>query len=151
MTTVRCNPSSTYTRRRRPTFSTLADELFNFDIGNFVGTDSISRLPRVNVAETSDNYEIYVAAAGLTKDSFDINVEKNILTISADETANEDGDTRKYKRREFSYRKFKRSFRLPNTIETASITARYENGILTLTLPKKEEAKEPPTRKIEIH
>ncbi len=90
-----------------------------------------------------------MAAPGLNKEDFNISVEKNTLTINANKEANtEEGN--KYRRKEFSYLSFHRTFHLPNTIDSNAITAKYENGILQLTLSKKEEAKEKPARNIEI-
>ena len=99
--------------------------------------------------ENSDNLKIEVAAPGLTKKDININVEKDILTISAErEIKHKEGET--YSRKEFSYDNFKRTFQLPDTIDATNIKAIFKNGILEITLAKKEEAKELPARAIEI-
>ena len=86
---------------------------------------------------------------GLSKSDFEINVEKDVLTVSA-KVEKENEESVKYSRKEFNYNEFKRTFHLPETIDTSKIEANFNNGILTLTLAKKEEAKELPPRKIAI-
>jgi HSP20 family protein len=105
--------------------------------------------PAVNVTETPDNFRIEVAAPGLEKKDFNVAVENDLLTISSKKTAEEKTDSEKFTRREFNYFEFKRSFQLPDTVDVNAINASYEAGILTLTLPKKEEAK-PLQKNIEI-
>jgi HSP20 family protein len=96
--------------------------------------------PSVNVVETTNNFRLDIAAPGLAKEDFKINVEDNTLTISAEKKSEtKEGETNL--RREFAYLTFKRSFTLPETIAVADIKATYEAGILTLTLPKTEPQK----------
>ena len=139
---------------RRPAFATpVFDNLFNeLANGNFSKSKSnglTKNRPAVNVIESSDNFKIEVAAPGLTKKDININVEKDILTISAEREINQK-EEEKYSRREFSYDNFKRTFQLPDTVDAANIKATFKNGILEVTLTKKEEAKELPPRAIEI-
>ena len=105
--------------------------------------------PAVNVIENGDAFRIELAAPGLNKEDFNINVDKNVLRIEVKkEFKAEEGET--YKRREFGFYEFKRNFQLPETIDTAGIEASYKDGLLLILLPKKEEAKEKPARSIEI-
>ena len=105
--------------------------------------------PSINVLETAEHFKIEVAAPGFDKTDFNVSTEKNVLTIAAKkEVNNEPNGT--LRRKEFSYNAFERTFRLPDTIDAAAIGASYVNGILNVTLPKKEEAKEKPAKKIEI-
>lgn len=128
-----------------------------FNLVNDVLTTSVADLerkhvktrPAVNIIEGKENFRIEVAAPGLKKSDFNINIEKDILTISA-KVVNEKVEGVKYHRNEFNFNEFKRTFHLPETIDTTKIEANFNNGILTLTLAKKEEAKELPPRKIEI-
>ncbi len=147
MTFVKVNP-----RRRK---HTSVNPFFN--LVNDILTTSVSELeksvvrtrPAVNVIEGKDDFRLEIAAPGLSKSDFDINVEKDVLTISAKvEIEKEDG--MKYSRKEFNYNEFKRTFNLPKTIDKTKIDAKFKNGILTLSLAKKEEAKELPARKITI-
>ena len=95
--------------------------------------------PSVNVAENAGEYRLEVAAPGLTKEDFKVNIEDNTLTISAEKKVeNETKEGEKYLRREFGYTAFQRSFTLPETIDIANIKATYENGVLHLSLPKVE-------------
>lgn len=105
--------------------------------------------PAVNVIETSEGFLLELAAPGLDKSDFQISVDKNVLNIEVNkEFKKEEGEI--YKRRDFGFHSFKRVFRLPETIDTNGIVGAYTNGILSVTLPKKEEAKEKPARTIEI-
>lgn len=101
-------------------------------------------MPSVNVKETETNYEIEMAVPGLKKEDFKINIDRNILTISSEsQTENEERDEKKnYTRREFNYQSFTRSFTMPSDIvDVEHIEAKYENGILKLAVPKRENAK----------
>ncbi len=131
-------------RKTRP-FGLLFDELFNNGLADFIGSDGLSHKPSVNVIELKDAFKIELAAPGLNKEDFNINVEKNVLTISASIEQNDDEKIEgAYKRREFNYSSFKRSFNLPETVDKDAIGAAYESGVLNVTLPKVEEAKNEP-------
>jgi HSP20 family protein len=119
----------------------LLNEMLN-DFSNFSGFDSRTSVPAVNVHENQDAYQLDVAAPGLQKEHFSVNVDGRTLTISAENkhenTQEEDG---KWSRREFSYSSFARSFTLPEAVKADAIVAKYENGILSVTVPKAEEVK----------
>ncbi len=108
--------------------------------------------PAVNVRETEDDYQLEVAAPGLEKNDFKVEVEDGLLTISAEKKVDNKEETEKnaYTRREFRYQSFTRRFTLPETANDQAIEAKYEAGILRVVLPKKEEAKPQPARMIEI-
>ena len=132
-------------------FPSVFDELLNTDwlggrTSNFTNTT-----PSVNIIERDDAFAIELAAPGMKKDDFQIELDNETLTISSKEK-NEEATTEsgKYTRREFSYASFRRTFNLPESVNTAEITANYEHGILTLGLPKREEAQLQPARMIEI-
>lgn len=116
------------------------------------GFDTGTRVPAVNVKEADDNFEIQLTAPGMEKENFKINVENNILSISAEtKSGNEEKDENgKYTKREFSFNSFKRSFSLPESDDDEDIKANYENGILKLSIPKKEEARPKPPHRIAI-
>ena len=100
-------------------------------------------IPAVNIQENLANFVIELAAPGLTKEKFAIEVEENILKVSSEvtsETNSEDKD-KKFTRREFSFRNFTRSFTLPETVDVENITASYKGGILYITIPKEEKQK----------
>lgn len=124
---------------------------------NFFDTDELRErewfdknwVPAVNVKETDDNFQIEVAAPGLSKKDFVVTVENGVLNISA-ETKEETEETEdNYTRKEFSYNSFKRSFTLPESVKE-EVNAKYNDGVLRLTLDKKEEAKVKPARTIDI-
>ncbi|PZR22635.1 MAG: heat-shock protein [Flavobacterium psychrophilum] len=124
-------------------------ELFNWENNNFSSTSTT--LPSVNIKETGDSYEVEVAAPGMEKSDFNVTLDGNLLTISSVREHKQTMQQENFTRREFSYQSFQRSFELPkNVVDEEHITARYENGLLLLTVPKKEEAKQKPPRTIEI-
>ena len=121
-------------------------DLFNeYNTPAFAGT-----VPAVNVVENEEGFRIEVAAPGLQKSDFKLNLEKNQLTISAEKEQKEENKNEKYTRKEFKYSSFQRTFTLPNTVDGDRIEANYADGILSIALPKREEAKEKPARQIEI-
>jgi len=103
--------------------------------------EDVLSFPPVNIIENTNSYQLVVSVPGLEKSDFNIKLEGNILTISADKKEEARLATEKIIRKEFSQKAFKRSFTLDEKIEAAAIEAKYENGILTLALPKKEVAK----------
>lgn len=130
------------------------DKFFTRDVDHwFTNEKNKALLPAVNVKEKESGYELEVAAPGRKKEDFKIELNQDVLTISSEkehkkEEKDKDGT---YTQREFSYQSFSRSFRLPKgKVDGEKIQARYENGILHLSLPKKEEAKPKPARLIEI-
>lgn len=120
----------------------LMDDLF---VPTFKGT-----APAVNVVENENGFRVEVAAPGFQKTDFKLNLDGNRLTISSEKEQKEEEKLEKYTRREFSYASFQRAFTLPNSVDTEKISATYQDGILTVELPRKEEAKAKPNRSIEI-
>lgn len=123
-------------------FENLEKSFFNNE-EKFEGT-----VPAVNIIENNDSFVLEMAAPGLKKTDFHINVEKDVLTISSEQKEEKDEKDDNYARREFYYNSFSRSFTLPETIDVEKIKADYKNGILHVHLPKKEDAKV--TREIKI-
>ncbi|HYE55645.1 MAG TPA: Hsp20/alpha crystallin family protein [Chitinophagaceae bacterium] len=116
----------------------LFDELFNEFPAKF---ESRLNLPPVNIHESDNAYELELSVPGRNKEDFKISLENGLLTISYEKKEENTQNGNKTIRREFSYQSFKRSFTLDDKINTENIQASYENGILKLQLPKKEEAK----------
>ena len=119
---------------------------FFSDVYNLLNDSVLSdkfavRTPGVNIAETENEFEVELAVPGLKKEDFKINLEKNVLTVSAEKKAEEVNDNKKYSKREYSYSSFTRSFTLPQSADQNKIEADYTDGILKLTIAKKEEAK----------
>lgn len=125
------------------------NDLFDWSNRNFSTTNTT--LPSVNIKEGKENFEVEVAAPGLKKEDFKIELNNDLLTISSEKKVeNEVKEKECYTCREFSYQSFSRSFTLPNIADGEKVLAKYDNGILTVTIPKKEEAKAKPSRMIEI-
>jgi HSP20 family protein len=110
-----------------------------------------SVMPSVNIIDYPEGYQIDVAAPGLKKENFQVNLNNSILSITYHEEESNVESTGKYTRREFQTGSFKRSFSLPQTIENENISAQYVDGVLKLYLPKREEAKPRPDRIIQIN
>lgn len=129
----------------------LLKDLFDTTSGSW--KSSGTTLPAVNVSETNDAFMIEVAAPGMKREDFHVELDNNLLTISSDreQEKKEKQNGNLYTRREFSYQSFQRSFALPeNRIEGDKIFAKYTDGILHITVPKKEEAKIKPPKQIAI-
>ncbi|NBC82543.1 MAG: Hsp20 family protein [Bacteroidetes bacterium] len=142
-------------RRNSDWMPGIFDEFFGNTWDNFLtpANRTQTSVPAVNVKEDNDKFHVEVAAPGMNKDDFKVHLENNVLTISSEkEIRDEDKDEQgNYTRREFSYTSFKRSFTLPeNQIDVDNIKANYKDGVLSLALPKKEEAKVKPVKEISI-
>ena len=124
--------------------------MMDWNSNNYAGANST--LPAVNVRENDNEYYIDVAAPGLKKGDFNVSYDNGRLSISSEQKAeHEEKDGEKVTRREFSYQAFQRSFSVPeNTVNADKILAKYDNGILHVTLPKREEAKPKPAKEIKI-
>jgi len=109
----------------------------------------ISRVPAANISESRDHYHVELAAPGLSKEDFKLSLERDVLSISVEQTAQSDPQERNFNKREFSYSSFVRSFTLPESADENGIEARYDNGVLCIDIPKREEAKFQ-SRQIEI-
>ena len=104
----------------------------------------------MNVTEEEKLFRIEVAAPGVARKDFKIDLEDDLLTISTEQKENREEKERRYIRREYNYNSFKRSFQLPETIDAENIRANHESGILTIELPKKEEVVQKAPRQIAI-
>ena len=125
------------------------NDLFDWSNRNYSNTNTT--LPSVNIKESNDDFEVEVAAPGFTKNDFKIELNHDLLTISSEkEIENETKEGQQFSLREFSYQSFSRSFTLPNSADSEKIGAKYENGILRIIIPKKEEARPKPARQIAI-
>ncbi|MBO0936798.1 Hsp20/alpha crystallin family protein [Fibrella sp. HMF5335] len=146
----------------------LIENIFSRDMNDFFSQTAMQNVPAVNVVEHNDGFRIEVAAPGLKKEDFKLNLNHNNLTISAykeerqeqQPTNGTNGESQqgqqnrqnqeKYARREFSYTSFQRTFMLPSSVDADQIKASYEDGVLKIEIPKREEAKVKPPRQIEI-
>ena len=124
-------------------FDGLMNELFNELPASFGKTmrEDVLNFPPVNIVEKNDGYHLQLSAPGLDKADFNIKLDGKLLTISTEKVAEKAVENEKMIRKEFSIKSFKRSFTVDEKIDASGINAKYENGILTLVLPKKEEVK----------
>ncbi|NOT77337.1 MAG: Hsp20/alpha crystallin family protein [Cyclobacteriaceae bacterium] len=116
-------------------FSSLIDGLFNETMTKSGGSVFV---PKVDIIENETSYELHVAAPGLSKEDFNIEVNDNLLTVSGERKFNNEKKDKNYHSIETSYGAFKRSFSLPENVDSTKINAKYNNGILELTVPKDE-------------
>ncbi len=139
------------TNNKVNSFNGLLENFFNEGVDYKARLENRNNFPAVNIAETEDVFELSLEAPGFTKENFKLELKDNKLYVSA-EKLKENGESEKhFTRREFSTKNFTRSFILgENLIEGNNISAEYANGILHVSLPKKEEAKPQPAKLIEI-
>lgn len=139
----------------RNNMTNLFDDFFTRDLLNWGlvnNSTTNTTIPAVNIKETGEAFEVEMAAPGMRKEDFKVELDGNQLTIGSEfESQNEMKEGERFTRREFSYQSFQRSFTLPkNVVDIEQIEARYENGVLRLLIPKREEARQKPPRMIEI-
>ncbi len=139
-------------KRNRENMPSFIDEFFGKDWMDSVFSDQPGiSTPAVNVKETNDDYQIEVAAPGLDKKDFKVDLDNNVLTISSEkEHKDEQKEEGKYMRREFSYSSFSRSFSLPDAVDAENIKAKHKDGILLVVIPKREEARRKSPKQIAI-
>jgi HSP20 family protein len=125
--------------QHRNPLSDMVSNIFDNDLGDFFGKRLTD--PAANIMEQNEAFYLEIAAPGLTKEDFKINLENNILTISAEIEDQKREEGKNYSRKEFYYGSFSRSFTLPKTVDLDMIKAEYEQGILKIALPKKDEAR----------
>nr|WP_121271752.1 Hsp20/alpha crystallin family protein [Pedobacter schmidteae] len=144
MTLVKFNPQKNNTLM--PGFNDVFDSIFN---DTFFTDRMVTRVPAANISETADCYHVELAAPGLKKEEFKLSLEGNVLSISVEKRTEDKQEQRNYAKREYSYSSFVRSFTLPESADENGIQASYNEGILAIDIPKREEAKAV-SRQIEI-
>jgi HSP20 family protein len=134
-----------------PTLSNFFDDFFTRDLFSWPSTSSTgTSIPKVNIFETDNEFHVEMAAPGMAKDDFKVELDNNQLTISSHKESENADDNKNYQRREYSYQSFSRTFHLPDSAEAEKINAKYVDGVLNLSIPKKEEAKRKPVKTIKI-
>ncbi|WP_342645088.1 Hsp20/alpha crystallin family protein [Mucilaginibacter sp. CSA2-8R] len=121
-----------------PRFVDAFDSIFN---EQFFAPAAVSKVPAVNITESEAGFVIELAAPGLKKEDFKVNLDKNLLTVAAEVKKDEAAEAKNYTKKEFSFSSFSRSFTLPESVDQTKIEAEYADGILKLAVAKKEEAK----------
>ncbi len=147
--------------KRRPMGSLLSQDFFDMDDffdsrmwntglmkTDFWNGKTIE--PALNIKETEDHFEVELAAPGFEKKDFNITLEDGYLNISAEKEITEEKEEEQYTRREFNYSAFERSLQLPESVKEEAVKAKYQDGILSFKLLKKEEVKKKPPKVIEV-
>ena len=124
-----------------PRFGSWLDNFMENEFPSVTQSEHFKTPALVNVRETTDSYRLEVAAPGFAKENFNVKVENGLLTISGESKHTSESEGEKFTRKEYNFTSFNRSFTLPKTVDAEKIAATYENGILTVALPKQEEAK----------
>jgi HSP20 family protein len=145
---------ATLVKSNRVSFPTLMNDLFDTDIFDF-NTDAFKLtgtkfIPSVNVTETTKEFKVELAAPGLEKKDFKVEVENGVLTVSAEKQEEKEENDKNWIRKEFSYNQFARSFQLPDNTLADKIDAKYENGVLKIALPKKEVTVFNPKKEVKV-
>lgn len=146
MTLVKFNADQNKRNGLMPGFNDVFDSIFN---DTFFADRMVTRVPAANISESQEHYHVELAAPGLKKEDFKLNLEGNALSISVEQVKGDGAQERHFNKREFSYNSFVRSFTLPESADVNRIEAKYENGVLCIDIAKREEAKVQ-TRQIEI-
>lgn len=133
-------------KRQNPVFTSIIDDLFLNQDWNQIN----QTFPAANIIEADDHFDIQLAAPGKKKSDFKIELEEGVLTITSETETKSTEKEGNYTRKEFGYSSFKRSFNIPETVSADKISAAYKEGILTVSLPKKEEALPLPKKLISI-
>ena len=139
-----------------PTFPSFFDDFFTKDLTNWgfnnFSTENAS-LPSVNIIESNDAFNVEMAAPGMYKKDFNIQLDNDVLKIAVEKEVNNNMDTdSKFVRREYNYQSFQRTFQLPKSVvEASKIEANYKDGVLNIHIPKREEAKSLPPQTIQIN
>jgi len=129
-----------------PGVNDIFESIFN---DTFFSDGTVNRVPAVNISENEVNYQIELAAPGLKKEDFKLNLDRHLLRVSAELTDQSQDDQKKYSKKEYSLNSFLRSFTLPESADHSAIDANYSDGILRITIAKREDAKNV-RRQIEI-
>ena len=133
-----------------PNYSRLFNELFNENDYRYDYKCNNSSSPATNIIENEDRFELAIAVPGINKKDIKISLEKNLLTISTEKEESSKESSFNFTRKEFGHDSFSRSFTIPKSVDAEKIKADYNNGILNIQLPKKEEEKVALSREIKI-
>jgi HSP20 family protein len=135
-----------------PRIPSIWEDFFGRDVMDMSNWAKASSVPAVNIEEKPNEFEVALAAPGMQREDFKVEVDNGILSVSSEKEAKHEEQDKegRYTRREFSYHSFSRSFTLPEAINTEKIEAQYKDGILYIHLPKKEVDKVQAVKQIAI-
>ncbi|NCO64634.1 MAG: Hsp20/alpha crystallin family protein [Flavobacteriales bacterium] len=137
---------------RLPSLPSWFDDILGKGFGNEFMTNFNTgiTLPAVNVIDNANEFIVEMAVPGFKKTDFQINIDNNVLSVGAESKSESQENAENFTRREFGYASFKRTFAIPDSVDSEHISAEYQDGILKVTLPKRDEAKKKPIKTIEI-
>jgi HSP20 family protein len=138
MTLVKFNPEKRKNGSLLPGFNDVFDSIFN---DTFFNDRLTSRVPAANISESENDFHVELAAPGLKKEDFKLNLDRNVLNISVEQRSESNDNQKNYSKREYSYSSWVRSFTLPESADAENIGATYTDGILKIDIAKREEAK----------
>lgn len=146
-------------RKRNGLVPSFAEQVFgidNFfptilDFDKFLASDDSFTVPEANITEDEKNFYVELAAPGLDRKDFNVEIKNGVLNISAHKEMEKNEEKKNYRRREFSYSSFVRSFSLPSEVLGDNVDAKYENGILRINLPKRVSASTKPVKQIKVN
>lgn len=138
MTLVKFNPEKRSNGALMPNFTDVFDTIFN---DTFFNDRMTVRVPAANISESDNHYHVELAAPGLRKEDFKLNLERNVLNISVEKQNEHNNEQKNYNKREYSYTSWVRSFTLPESANAEQIEASYTDGVLKIDIAKREEAK----------
>jgi HSP20 family protein len=151
MTLIKWKNEPARAREAFPFMPTLFNDFFGGIMNDeFLNKEAMRYVPSVNIMERADDFRIELAAPGYSKEDFKVEADNGVLTISSEKKTEKQDESDRYTRKEFSYSSFRRSFSLPEHVDAEKISAEYKDGLLTFTLPKREEAKKKAVREIKI-
>ena len=136
-------------KKQTPWFPSLLDELFHSSWN--IEVPALNQLPPVNIIENDRDFLVSLAVPGKTKDDFEIAIDNGILSLATKEKKEKVLEKGKFKRKEFDFNYFKRTFIIPDSVDSSNIDCHYKNGVLQLTLPKYEEAQPQPRKLISVN
>lgn len=138
MTLVKFNADKRNSGSLLPGFNDVFDSILN---DTFFSDRMTSRVPAANISESEDHFHVELAAPGLKKEDFKINLDRNVMNIAVERQNEQHDDQKNYSKREYSYSSWVRSFTLPESANAEQIEAAYTDGILKIDIAKREEAK----------
>lgn len=131
-------------------YHNIFDRMFRDGFRDYLSNDFQETIPAVNISEEKDRFFIEMAAPGLEKEDFKISVDGDVMTITAEKEEQKKEDGKSFSRREYNFSSFSRSFTLPETASISNIEAKYADGVLKLTIPKREIAQTAQTKQITV-
>ncbi len=150
-----CNHKASRAHRTQthvPHFGNIVNEFFNTAVGDVIqkGEKKLFTNPASNVVEYEDRFILSIALPGFSKDTIEIKIDDDVLSINDSQKSKDKEQPSNYRLREFNYTGFSKTYKLPEEADAEQITASFEHGVLTISIPKKEEAIPQPPRKITI-